>query len=365
MISLKNSTLMLCLMSLILILDVSSSSKNNPAGQENYKIIRNESNRIGEKNKNIKISLVENFSIGKNPGDTLIFGNLTHIVIDKKGHIYVLDKENLKIYKFNKKGTFLKSFGNNGDGPGEFLYPNDMGITPSNILVIVDRQRSRVIKYSTDGEFLAEFDPGRRKLNNLLCNSTNKIILVGPLNDKIFHVFDLDGNFIKSIGEPIEYYPENSKYLNKIEKSYHLNFRTPKILRIDKNDYIIHNYTFSNRMRIIDKFFKILMIIEREDPEFTPPIDTGRGLMLTAEASSILRMNDDKIIQFMFYSKKFENPHDDYIKMEIYSKDGSYLGCLPLNFNGYGVAVDENDNLLFVVNEEKSYITSYKLQIDF
>ena len=337
-----------------------SCGKNELESTGKYKIIHNDAIGILEQEENFQLQLNENFSIGKD--DTSFFTYATHIALDSEGNIFVLDRGNLRIGKFDSAGNLIRFFGRRGNGPGEFLYPRDMGISPDCVLCVLDNKRIRMIKYSTDGEFLGEFALGSRRYKKMLLRSNKSIIVIGPKNDKIFQIYSMDGKFIRSVGAPIDFFDANRKYLRRFNKRNRLYFRTPGTVAIDKNDFIIHSYFFANRLRIFDNNYQVKYVIERDDPDFTPVIELEAGFQFTAGCVSILRLSDGRIIQFLHYSKDFENPDDDVVRMEIYDDNGRYLAGKRMDFEGYGAAVDENDNILFVVNKaEKSYITSYRL----
>ena len=51
------------------------------------------------------------------------FAAVTSIAIDERGHVVVADFYNHRMQKFHADKTFSTSFGSNGSGPGQFLYP--------------------------------------------------------------------------------------------------------------------------------------------------------------------------------------------------------------------------------------------------
>lgn len=62
-----------------------------------------------------------------------------------------------RISKFNKDGTFIKSFGKLGSGPGEFKLPHDLTLDPQGRLFVADRGNMRVQILDQEGNYLDEW----------------------------------------------------------------------------------------------------------------------------------------------------------------------------------------------------------------
>jgi hypothetical protein len=62
-----------------------------------------------------------------------------------------------RISKFTKDGTFVKSFGRWGSGPGEFKTPHDIALDAQGRLFVADRGNMRIQIFDQDGSFLDEW----------------------------------------------------------------------------------------------------------------------------------------------------------------------------------------------------------------
>lgn len=81
---------------------------------------------------------------------------------DSAGNIYVLDSGADTVFKFDARGSFLKSFGRNGQGPGEFQSANCLTIMLDGRVAVVDVLARKRLEFSPDGtplmdESLAHF----------------------------------------------------------------------------------------------------------------------------------------------------------------------------------------------------------------
>lgn len=82
-----------------------------------------------------------------------MFQNIVSLVIDDAGNIYILDRKAANIKIFNKDGNFLKIIGRRGQGPGEFVRPENGALSPNDELYVYDSRRFTIQVFSIDGKF--------------------------------------------------------------------------------------------------------------------------------------------------------------------------------------------------------------------
>lgn len=83
------------------------------------------------------------------------------LTTDAAGNLYVADTFNGRIQAFAPDGSFLWKLGTEGNGPGEFLWPTDVALSPSgDILYVMDMLPDRVQAFclTTPAVCLAEMD---------------------------------------------------------------------------------------------------------------------------------------------------------------------------------------------------------------
>ncbi|MGH7576239.1 MAG: 6-bladed beta-propeller [Longimicrobiales bacterium] len=81
----------------------------------------------------------------------------TSIGVDSTGHLYVLDAGNFTVSVFDRSGEHLRSFGRQGQGPGELGFPSDMAVTPSGEAAVYDFARRALVFIDADGSFTGTF----------------------------------------------------------------------------------------------------------------------------------------------------------------------------------------------------------------
>src|SRR5258708_1096314 len=86
------------------------------------------------------------------PSDVLVAPNGDIFVADGHG-----EKTNARIVKFSKDGKFVKAWGKEGKGPGEFDQPHGLALDSAGRLFVADRANSRLQIFDQDGKFLTEW----------------------------------------------------------------------------------------------------------------------------------------------------------------------------------------------------------------
>jgi len=109
----------------------------------------------------IEISTVQNDTlamtgqIGEMMGDSCyVFGQIASAVPTEGGGVAVLDVWGCDITFFDSTGSFIRSIGGHGEGPGEFLLPIDFTILADSRIAVVDLVNRRVDILSSAGELL-------------------------------------------------------------------------------------------------------------------------------------------------------------------------------------------------------------------
>lgn len=86
-----------------------------------------------------------------------MFQDITAIAVDKEQNIYALDGKAANVKVFDKTGSFLKSIGRRGEGPGEFGRPENILISPHQEIVIEDTGRRLIHFLDLNGEYLRQW----------------------------------------------------------------------------------------------------------------------------------------------------------------------------------------------------------------
>src|SRR6202041_474418 len=98
-----------------------------------------------------------------------MFRQVTDMAWDRAGNTYISDGYvNSRIAKVDKNGTWIKSWGEPGDQPGQFSTPHRIAIDGEARVYVADRGNRRIQVFNSEGKFLRQitidvpFDPNAR-----------------------------------------------------------------------------------------------------------------------------------------------------------------------------------------------------------
>lgn len=157
-------------------------------------------------NKTLKPTLIKTWGqMGSNLGD---FNEPKTFTVDSLGNVYVVDRKNNRIQKFNASGNFVLSFGQEGSETGQFKEPSGIAIDSNNNLYVADTWNHRIQQFSPEGTFIATFGkPGQSDSAaefwgpRGIAISGNELFVTDTGNKKI-KKFDLNGTLLNVWGEP-------------------------------------------------------------------------------------------------------------------------------------------------------------------
>jgi DNA-binding beta-propeller fold protein YncE len=81
-----------------------------------------------------------------------------NVALSPAGEIYVCDGYgNARVHKFSPDGTLLFSWGEPGNGPGQFHIPHGIAVDRSGRVFVADRENSRIQIFDDKGKYLSEW----------------------------------------------------------------------------------------------------------------------------------------------------------------------------------------------------------------
>lgn len=98
-----------------------------------------------------------------------LFRQVTDMAWDAAGNTYISDGYiNSRVAKIDKGGNWLKSWGEPGEGPGQFHTPHSIAVDAEGSVYVADRGNRRIQVFDGEGKFLRQividvpFDPNAR-----------------------------------------------------------------------------------------------------------------------------------------------------------------------------------------------------------
>lgn len=148
-------------------------------------------------------------SYGSGPGQ---FDQPEGLAVSRSGRVYVSDSLNFRIQVFSAGGVFLKQFGTIGTNEGQFSFPGVIAVDSSNSVYIVDSpggsfDNFRVQKFDADGNFLLQFPSHgvnantQIQIGGIATDKANNIYVADGAND-VVQKFTSQGEFLAQWGVP-------------------------------------------------------------------------------------------------------------------------------------------------------------------
>jgi DNA-binding beta-propeller fold protein YncE len=86
-----------------------------------------------------------------------MFRQVTDMAWDKAGNTYISDGYiNSRIAKVDKKGNWIKSWGEPGDLPGQFSTPHSIAVDAKDHVYVADRGNRRIQVFDSEGKFIRQ-----------------------------------------------------------------------------------------------------------------------------------------------------------------------------------------------------------------
>ncbi len=90
------------------------------------------------------VVLEELWTVGEEDSD-LILGEISQVLIDDQGNIYLLDTQLSNVKVISPDGVFLRTLGREGEGPGEFRNPSEMCFLPDGHLGVLQGSPGKIV----------------------------------------------------------------------------------------------------------------------------------------------------------------------------------------------------------------------------
>jgi DNA-binding beta-propeller fold protein YncE len=96
--------------------------------------------------------------IGEYGSKNVHFHDIHDIALDRAGNVFVAEREcNNGIQVLTAEGQYLRKFGSQGSGPGQFNFPSAIAVDSEDMVYVTEQRNHRVSIFKTDGTFVTTF----------------------------------------------------------------------------------------------------------------------------------------------------------------------------------------------------------------
>ena len=98
-------------------------------------------------------------AVGGQPADcATAFCGTTDIAFSPRGRIFVADGyRNARILEYTAEGRLVRAWGRPGTGPGEFRLPHSIVVDEEGVIYVADRENARIERFDLEGNYLGEW----------------------------------------------------------------------------------------------------------------------------------------------------------------------------------------------------------------
>jgi DNA-binding beta-propeller fold protein YncE len=134
---------------------------------------------------------------------TRLFNQPNETALDSQGNLYVVQGHGVgepRVFKFSGEGRFIKQWGARGTGAGEFFAAHSIEVDASDTLYVADRENMRIERFDTEGNFLGEW-----KYNAMVCglylHSDGHFYITSGFDGE-WAKLDAEGKLLGALGSP-------------------------------------------------------------------------------------------------------------------------------------------------------------------
>ena len=132
-----------------------------------------------------------------------LFNQPNETALDSLGNLYVVQGHGVgepRVFKFSGEGRFIKQWGARGTGAGEFFAAHSIEVDASDTLYVADRENMRIERFDTEGNFLGEW-----KYNAMVCglylHSDGHFYITSGFDGE-WAKLDAEGKLLGALGSP-------------------------------------------------------------------------------------------------------------------------------------------------------------------
>jgi sugar lactone lactonase YvrE len=98
-------------------------------------------------------------SVGEQPAGRGATNGTSDIAFGPNGRIFISDGYgNARVLEYTQKGERVRQWGSAGTGPGQFQQPHGITVDDQGVIYVADRNNARLQRFDLDGKYLGQWD---------------------------------------------------------------------------------------------------------------------------------------------------------------------------------------------------------------
>lgn len=170
------------------------------------------------------LRFTETLSIGTDDPDApdhQLYSQVSAAAVDSSGTIYAVDARTGGVRVYTANGTFQRTIGTRGQGPGAFRSVSALHVETGGRLLVADPQQSRITAFSRAGDLLDTYAlPGVRRVTDIAPLPDGRFVLVGAGTGHMVHVVDSTFSSVQARLVPRESVYVTDHKLGRVIKPY-------------------------------------------------------------------------------------------------------------------------------------------------
>ena len=245
---------------------------------DGVRVVHNAKEGTWGKEPKLSLEFIKTVGDIESTDDNILFYMPTVMAFDEEGYIYVLDSGNHRIQKFDASGTYVATIGNQGQGPGEFQYPQSIDIDSHGMLYVSESMNRRIQILTPEGEEQKTIKMIENSVGLVRAFGSEQMLMggsglfsfgMGMMDEeekalpKFLKVLDMDGEIQRDFGEQHDF---KDFLMNRMGNQFHF--------ILDKSDNIYVAFDYQNR---IEKYAPDGKLLWRSDRELNYSTDAPKS----------------------------------------------------------------------------------------
>jgi hypothetical protein len=285
------------------------------------------------------LSLNKELAIGgAGASENVVIASARSLAVDDAENIYVLDEKDFAVKVFDKRGAFLRKFGQKGQGPGDLDRPSRISIDRSKNALMIINGALGLSFFSFDGTFINNFAPEEAKRAQFArTDSRGNIILNSIRVQDMDHRWDILNKYESESGPPGEI--KNSVLGSPYD------FLLPLVYwDIDDKDNIYYGYPkeyvieiFDSRTKLVKKVIKDYVPVEPSAEVKSQIAQTMKSLTPALASKVFVSKHHSAFLNFIvdeqgrLFVATWEKIGKDYV-YDVFDLEGRFIAKFTLPF---------------------------------